>query len=94
MSRKRAGSTFGVEPPDQPTELALLSPPVVLSDEDTYSAVVITDAELSGNSATDLGLDQVLCRRVRLTRAELERAQFTDDGPPLCLSSEAARLTH
>lgn len=78
MSRKRTAAATGVEPPNLPAELAPLAPPIALSDEDSYSAVVIADAELSASRVTDLSFDQVLCRRVRFAQAELERPQLTD----------------
>lgn len=77
MSRRRA-TVAGIQPPNLPSGVTPLPSPVVLSDEDAYSAVLIADAELSGSRATDLSFDQVLCRRVRLAQAELERAQLTD----------------
>jgi uncharacterized protein YjbI with pentapeptide repeats len=77
MSRRRA-TVAGIQPPNLPPEVAPLPSPVVLSDEDAYSAVLIAGADVGGMRVADLSLDQVVCRRVRFTQAELERAQLTD----------------
>jgi|GEM_PF-245888 len=78
MPRKRSTATHGVQPPQLPEALPLALEPTTLSDNASYSGTTILDADWSGAHATDILLDQVVCRRVRFTQAELRLAQLTD----------------
>lgn len=78
MRRKRAAAAQGVQPQQLPAAIPPAREPVMLSDEDSFAAVTILDADLSGTAAADISFDQVVCRRVRLAQAELRLAQLTD----------------
>lgn len=78
MPRKRPIPAHGVQPPQLPDLLPPASAPIVLEDQASFSGVTLLDADLSGASASDLLLEQSLCRRVRFAQAELSLAQLVD----------------
>jgi uncharacterized protein YjbI with pentapeptide repeats len=78
MPRKRTPTTRAVQPPQLPNALSPTSKPVILTDEAQLAGVTLLDTDLSGSIASDPTIEQVLCRRVRFTQAELERPQLSD----------------
>jgi uncharacterized protein YjbI with pentapeptide repeats len=78
MPRKRSAAPQGVQPPQLPEGLPAPSGPITLVDDAAISGVTLLDADFSGAVASDILIDRVVGRRVRLAQADLGLAQLTD----------------
>lgn len=78
MNRKRSSVANSVQSPQLPSDLPLFTAPLVLADHASYQGITLVDTDVSGASAEDLLLEQLVCRRVRFTQAQLARPDLTD----------------